>query len=91
MKRLLWYLIAGTRGGVNRAKIINFLNDRPYNANQLSKLLNLDYKTITHHLRILLDNEIIISGKEKYGTLYFISDKMENNFNIFLEIWENID
>ena len=30
MRRMLWYLIAGTRGGVNRAKIINCLNQRMY-------------------------------------------------------------
>ncbi|MBZ9570150.1 winged helix-turn-helix domain-containing protein [Methanobrevibacter sp. TMH8] len=91
MKRLLWYIIAGTRGGVNRAKIINFLNERPYNANQLSKLLNLDYKTITHHLKVLEDNKIIISGEEKYGNLYFLTEKMENNYKDFLEIWKNIE
>lgn len=91
MKRLLWYLIAGTRGGTNRAKIINFLNERPYNANQLSNLLNLDYKTITHHLKVLEDNEIISSGEEKYGNLYFITEKMENNYKEFLEIWKNIE
>jgi predicted transcriptional regulator len=91
MKRLLWYLIAGTRGGVNRAKIINLLNKRPHNANQLSKLLNVDYKTITHHLKVLKDNEVIISGKEKYGALYFLTDKMENNYDEFLNIWESIN
>ncbi len=90
MKRLLWYIIAGTRGGINRAKIIQLLNQRPYNANQLSKLLDLDYKTITHHLKVLENNEIIISGKEKYGTLYFLSDKMENNYDEFLKIWKKI-
>lgn len=90
MKRLLWYLIAGTRGGINRAKIIELLNKRPYNTNQLSKLLNLDYKTIAHHLKVLENNEIIFSGKEKYGNLYFLSDKMENNYEEFLEIWKKI-
>jgi DNA-binding transcriptional ArsR family regulator len=90
MKRLLWYLIAGTRGGVNRAKIINFLNERPYNTNQLSKLLNLDYKTISHHLKVLEDNEILISGEEKYGALFFLTEKMEKNYEEFLKIWDKI-
>ncbi|HIE30965.1 MAG TPA: ArsR family transcriptional regulator, partial [Methanosarcinales archaeon] len=35
MKRMLWWLIAGTKGGVNRARIIKILHERPYNANQL--------------------------------------------------------
>lgn len=91
MKRMLWYLIAGTRGGVNRAKIINYLHERPFNANQLSKLLDVDYKTITHHLKVLVDNQIIISGKEKYGALYFLTNKMEENYDEFLKIWEKIE
>ncbi|MDP3066542.1 MAG: hypothetical protein Q8N08_07375, partial [Methanobacteriaceae archaeon] len=45
MEGLLWWLIAGNRGGINRARIINELQSRPYNANQLAKSLGLDYKT----------------------------------------------
>ncbi|HPX77955.1 MAG TPA: ArsR family transcriptional regulator, partial [Methanobacterium sp.] len=32
MKKLLWWLIAGSSGGPNRARIILMLNERPYNA-----------------------------------------------------------
>ncbi len=53
-KRLLWWLIAGTRGGVNRARIILALHDLPSNANQLAEHLGLDYKTIRHHLDVLI-------------------------------------
>ena len=42
MEDIIWWLIAGTRGGINRARIINELNSRPYNANQLAKKLNLE-------------------------------------------------
>jgi hypothetical protein len=41
MKRLLWWLLAGTRGGRNRARIIMALHERPYNANQTSKTSSL--------------------------------------------------
>jgi hypothetical protein len=37
MKKLLWRIIAGMKGGINRARIIKTLNERPYNANQLSE------------------------------------------------------
>jgi len=46
MKKILWWLIAGTKGGINRARIIIELHERPYNANQLSEKLELDYKTL---------------------------------------------
>jgi predicted transcriptional regulator len=87
MKRVLWYLIAGSRGGKNRARIIEALHDRPYNINQLSQELNLDYKTIQHHIKILEDHNIIVNSKEKkYGALIFLSNRMEDNYSIFLEI-----
>ena len=90
MRRILWYLIAGTRGGVNRAKIIKLLNERPNNVNQLAKILKVDYRTIRHHMDVLEENGVVISAGEKYGMLYFLSDKMEKNYNTFLEIWEDV-
>jgi DNA-binding transcriptional ArsR family regulator len=88
MKRVLWYLIAGSRGGTNRARIIQALHDRPYNVNQLSLELDLDYKTIQHHIKVLGDHNIIVNSSEekKYGAMIFLSNRMEENYPIFLEI-----
>lgn len=84
-------MIAGTKGGINRARITNMLHDRPYNANQLAKKLELDYKTIRHHIKVMEDNNIITSsGGGKYGEVYFLSNMMEKNYDIFEEIWEKI-
>jgi len=52
-KRLLWWIIAGTRGGRSRGKIITVLKERPSNASQLGDTLKMDYKTIRHHLDVL--------------------------------------
>jgi len=90
MKRVLWWLIAGTKGGVNRARVINALNDRPYNANQLSAVLELDYKTIRHHLKVLSENNVVTSTGSGYGAMYFLSPTMEENYALFEEIWEKI-
>jgi predicted transcriptional regulator len=90
MKKVLWWLILGTRGGINRAKIIKKLNERPYNAHQLTKELNLNYRTITHHIKILEDSNVVESTGEKYGKMYFLSDKMEKNYADFEAIWEQI-
>ena len=58
MKKILWWLIAGTKGGINRARILSLLNERPYNAHQLAEKLDLDYKTVRHHIKVLEDNNI---------------------------------
>jgi predicted ArsR family transcriptional regulator len=89
MEDIIWWLIAGTRGGINRARIINELNSRPYNANQLAKNLNLDYKTVRHHMDVLIKNNIVrSSGDGQYGTVYMLSNVMKDNFESFKEIWK---
>ena len=90
MKKVLWWLILGTRGGINRAKIIKKLNERPYNAHQLSEELNVNYRTIRHHIKILEDSEVVKSAGEKYGKMYFLSEDMEKNYNDFETIWEQV-
>ena len=88
MEKLLWWLIAGKRGGINRAKIIKMLKERPYNAHQLAKELNLDYKTVRHHIKILKENNVIKATGDTYSKLYFLSENVESNYDIFQEIWD---
>ena len=87
LRRLLWYVLAGTRGGLMRIRIIEKIKDRPYNANQLKEVLNVDYKTIQHHLKVLIENKILTTSEEKkYGSVYFISPLVEKNIHIIEEI-----
>ena len=91
IKSILWYLIAGTRGGITRARIIESLRKNPSNANKLSEILGLDYKTVRHHLKVLEKNSILRAiEKDKYGAVYFLSESMNANIKIFDEIWEKI-
>ena len=71
--KLLFYLIEGTRGGKTRALILRHLAEKSYNAHQLAKALNMDYKTIRHHLKVLVKSGIITRGKDEYAGLYFIA------------------
>ena len=66
------------------------LHEMPYNANQLAEHLGLDYKTIRHHLDVLVEHRILIPQGEGYGMVYFVSDDIENNFEDFEEIWVRI-
>ncbi len=89
MKNLLWYLIAGTKGGITRGRIIDFLKKSPSNANKTAGILKLDYKTVKHHLEVLEKNGVVIPiNKGKYGTVYFLSELMNTNIKIFDEIWD---
>jgi DNA-binding transcriptional ArsR family regulator len=86
MKRLLWWLATGTRGGETRAHIIKAVKEAPQNANQLSKLLELNYKTIRHHLKVLEKNRIVVSTGHHYAVTYFLSQELEENYVLFEEI-----
>ena len=90
IKYLLGWLIAGTRGGPTRAKIIVALKETPQNANQLATMLKMDYKTMRHHLEILEKNKIITSVGDRYGATYFLSQTLEENYALFEEIVKKI-
>jgi predicted transcriptional regulator len=87
---MLWWLILGTRGGLNRAKIIKKLKDQPYNSNQLAEELNVNYRTITHHIKILENSNVVSSFGEKYGKMYFLSDEMKKDYAEFEDVWEQL-
>jgi len=87
LKQLLWYLIAGTRGGENRARILQALRARPLNAHQLSEAFGLDYRTIRHHLDLLRKNGLISRpAGDAYAAPYFLSILLESNYADLEEI-----
>jgi len=90
MNKILWWLIAGSGGGPNRARIIMELYETPNNANQLAEKLNLNYKTIRHHLKVLEENKIVTTEGKKYGEIYFLSDNMVKNYEAFNQIWSEL-
>lgn len=85
-KRVLWYVLAGTRGGATRVRILALLRERPFNINQLSSGLHMDYKTIQHHIKVLEENRLIYSEEKKYGGIYFTTQLLEQNLEAFSEI-----
>lgn len=91
VKRLLWFVFAGSRGGLNRLKIISQLQKNPSNINQLANEMGLDYKAIQHHIRVLDKNNMIAKVGEKYAVTYFISTFLEVNIESFEEIKSKLD
>ena len=90
-KRLLWFVFTGSRGGLNRLKIISKIKENPLNINQLAKEMNLDYKAIQHHIKVLEKNNLIAKIGEKYGIAYFPSTFLEVNMATFEEIERKLD
>lgn len=89
-ERLLWWLFAGSTGGKTRKLVLSAIRQQPRNAQQLSEALRLDYTTIRHHLKVLEQNNLIVTEGEAYGKLYFISDTMEAHWSTLEAILEKV-
>lgn len=78
-RNLLWHLLGGTRGGPTRIRILRLLRDRPSNTNQVAREIGVDYKTAEHHLRVLLENRIVVRAGDGYGTVFLLSPFMQDS------------
>lgn len=64
------------------------LKAEPSNPNKISERLNLDYKTVQHHLKMLEENGIVVSSpKGTYGAVYFLTPYFEKFFELVKEMW----
>ncbi len=90
-RKLLLYLFTSTRGGFTRLRIIMHLLDQPYNTHQLSKELDLDYKAIQHHMKVLEKNNMVSKIGEKYGAIFHLSTFLEINISALDEAIEKLD
>ena len=86
IKMLLWNTFAGSKGCINRVKIVSQLKKMPLNTNQLSKQLGLDYKVIERHLEILEKHALVTKVGNGYGSTFFLSLLLEHNLNLFDEV-----
>ena len=78
-RKLLDYLFTSTRGGFTRLRIIMALLDQPYNTHKLAQELDLDYKAVQHHMKVLEKNNMVSKIGEKYGAVYHLSTFLEVN------------
>lgn len=92
MKQRLRHLVLGTRGGPNRAGILRLLRAEPRNAHALAEALNVDYKTIRHHLRVLRREGLVMASEEaSYAREYRLAPWLENHWEDFLAIWGKLE
>lgn len=91
MEAALWYVLTGTRGGSNRVRLLRALDERPRNANQLAKDLELDYKTVRHHLDVLMDNDVVERSGDEYGAIYLPTERARHHWDTIETIMEHTD
>ncbi|MEX0862620.1 ArsR/SmtB family transcription factor [Nitrosopumilus sp.] len=90
-RKLLFYLFTSTRGGFTRLRIIIHLLEQPYNTHQLAKQLDLDYKAVQHHVKVLEKNNMISKIGDKYGAIFHLSSFLEINIGALDEAIDKLD
>jgi DNA-binding transcriptional ArsR family regulator len=90
-RKLLLYLFTSTRGGFTRLRIIIHLLEESYNTHQLAQKLDLDYKAVQHHMKVLEKNNMVSKIGEKYGAIFHLSNFLEMNINALDEAIDKLD
>jgi DNA-binding transcriptional ArsR family regulator len=76
----LRHLIQDSRGSLTRSRILDLICSHPANAHQIASKLGLNYKTATHHLRIMRAcGLVMVSNERRYGATFFVTPIMKNN------------
>jgi len=45
---------------------------------------------VKHHIEVLEDNDLITSAGNRYGKMYFPSQKLEESMEVFEEVWSRM-
>jgi len=91
MEGVLWYVLASSRGGPSRVRIVRSIDDRPRNANQLAEALDLDYTTVRHHLDVLMDNNVLRRSGDEYGAVYLFTDQVRDHWDTVEVVLDAVD
>lgn len=90
-RQMFLYLFTSTRGGFTRLRIVTELLAQPCNTHQLAKKLDLDYKAVQHHMKVLEKNNMISKIGEKYGAIFHLSNFLEINIHTLDEAIDILD
>lgn len=86
----MYWLFASSKGGLNRAKIILALKEKPMNLHKLSEAMALHYTTIEHHVKLLTKHGFLVPTGDDYGKTYFLSQDLEDAYGEFERITQKI-
>ncbi|MGC9119480.1 MAG: ArsR/SmtB family transcription factor [Thermoproteus sp.] len=81
---LIW--LFGSRSGKLRFALLEKLRERPMNANQLSRALNVNYKVIRRHLDALENFGLVRRVAKHYGAPYFVPEDVVSRWDEIAEI-----
>ena len=91
MNELFTSVFTGMGGRYTRLRIICSITEIPMNTLELSKKLELDYKTIKHNIGVLEKNNLIIRQGAGYGDMFFPSDLISMNLPTLYKVIRKVE
>ena len=91
MNELFSSVFTGMSGRYTRLRIICAITEDPMNTLELSKKLDLDYKTIKHNIKVLEKNNLIVREGEGYGDLFFTSEIISSNLPTLYSVIRKVE
>ncbi len=91
MNELFSSVFTGMSGRYTRLRIICAITEDPMNTLELSKKLDLDYKTIQHNIKVLEENNLIVREGEGYGDLFFTSEIISSNLPTLYSVIRKVE
>lgn len=83
-------LIFQTLGDANRLRIIQFIGDRECSVSEIVQAVNLSQPLVSHHLRVLRENQVLDSSRKGPFVIYKLKDKrLMEALNLFLLIFKD--
>jgi DNA-binding transcriptional ArsR family regulator len=84
-------IFTGMGGRYTRMRILCAITEEPLNTLEISKKLDLDYKTIQHSIKVLESNGLIVRQGEGYGDLFFPSDLLLSNLPTLYKVIRKVE
>ena len=84
-------IFTGMGGRYTRMRILCAITEEPLNTLEISKKLDLDYKTIQHSIKVLESNGLIVRQGEGYGDLFFPSDLLVSNLPTLYKVIRKVE
>lgn len=91
MNKLFSSVFTGMGGRYTRMRILCAITEAPMNTLNLSKQLNLDYKTIQHNINVLEKNNLIVRKGEGYGDMFFPSELLSSNLPTLYSVIRKVE
>jgi len=91
MNELFSSIFTGMGGRYTRMRILCAVTEDPMNTLDLSKKLNLDYKTIQHNIKVLEKNNLLAREGDGYGDMFFPSELISSNLPTLYSVIRKVE